>query len=139
MSEHVQTQIFLQVITLLTGLSTTGDHIYVGSEHPETPDTMPGITVSVGDVRYLSGSLESTVKEFDLELGYYVPGDDHLVTTQISLEVSQALYGSGGVSGISFSGSSRKYKSDAAYKHTVVTDVYKVRYETADGDDSAVY
>jgi hypothetical protein len=140
MSAHVQSQLFELVVGLVTGLTTTGTNVFPGVEHPETPDTMPGITVSISDSRFLSGSLDSTVKEFDLELGYYAPGDDVAVTTQISMEVAARLYGPGGISaGVSYGGSSRKYKPDAAYKHTVLSEVYKIHFETADGNDGVVY
>lgn len=137
---HVQTQILDCVERLLMGLPLTGSNVFRGSVHPETPGSMPGVTVSAGAESNAGGGFDSTVKSVALELGIYVGGDDTVVSNGVALEVAGALYSgdvtlAGLATSVVYGGSSREYRAGAAFKHTVLRVVYVVDYETGDGDD----
>ncbi|NMW18034.1 MAG: hypothetical protein HKK66_03210 [Chlorobiaceae bacterium] len=139
---HVKTQILNRVVTLLTGLDTTGNNVFQATEHPETPDTMPGITISFGAEGNIGGSLRATEKSLALKIGITVKGDDHVVINQVHSEVESALYGdfvnggylNGLATNLIYSVSRRTHNEKAALKHTVLDVEYKVEYQTEDGN-----
>jgi hypothetical protein len=138
---HVQSQILAHVKSLLTGLATTGVKVYRGAVHPETPASMPGLCVALGNETTAGGTLDATTKAVELLIKVFVAGDDFDISAQSMAEIEAALYGSfsegGYFSGLALSvvyeGAIRTYKDSAAFRHTVRDIVYKVEYQTADG------
>ena len=137
---HVQSQILARVKSLLTGLATTGAKVYRGSMHPETPETMPGLCVALGNETNAGGTLDATTKAVELLIKVFVAGDDFDISAQSLAEVEAALYrdSEGGyfdglALAVVYEGATRTYKDSAAFRHTVREIVYKVEYQTADG------
>ena len=138
---HVQTQILGRVLSLLTGLTTTGSRVYQGCVHPLTPGTMPGLCVSLGGEQGTSGTVKATQKEVAVMVDVYVPGDDYTVSGQVQVEVEAALYGdrvgdrffNGLATNLIYCGDSRDFVGSAALKHTKVSITFNVEYQTVDG------
>jgi len=138
---HVQTQILSRLMTLLTGLPTTGSRVYQGRVHPLTPGTMPGLCVSLGGETPTGGTTKATQKEVELVVDVYVGGDDYTVSGQVQVEVEAALYGDrvGGrffnslATNLIYGGERREFVTLGALKHTKVSITYKTEYQTVDG------
>ena len=138
---HVQKQILDRVVTLLTGLSTTGSRVYRSSEHPVTPASMPGLSVSLGDEVSGEGSVSSTVKGVSLIVLICVDGDDSALSTKALAEIEAALYGdysdgrylTGLALSVLYRGAGRKYVTTTAVRHTRLTVQYDIEYQTIDG------
>ncbi len=138
---HVQTQILGRVLSLLTGLTTTGSRVYQGRVHPLTPGTMPGVCVSLGGAQPTGGTMKATQKEVELLVDVYVAGDDYSVSGQVQGEVEAALYGDrvGGrffnslATNLVYGGERREFVASGALKHTKVSITFNVEYQTVDG------
>ena len=138
---HVQKQILDRVVSDLTGLSATGSRVYRSSEHPVTTATMPGLSVSLGEELAGEGSISATIKVVRLTVLVCVEGDDFDVSTKVLADIEAALYGdySAGryVAGLALSvlyrGCSREYVTSTAVRHTRLTVLYDVEYQTMDG------
>ncbi len=141
---HVQQQIFERVVALLGGLSLTGSRVYAADNHPLTPATMPGLTVTVDKESATGGGLRSTNKAVRIVITSYVAGDVFAEPNQIALDVATALYTdrvdgralNGLAVNMYYNGSARRYNREAALKHTATIMEYTIDYQTADGDDS---
>ena len=138
---HVQTQILDRVVTLLTGLTTTGSRVFRSSEHPITTTTMPGLSVSLGDEGAGEGSISATVKSVALIVLICVEGDDFVLSTKALAEIEAALYGDysdgryfdGLALSVLYRGAARKYVTTTALRHTRLTVQYDIEYQTMDG------
>lgn len=138
---HVQTQILDRVKTLLMGLTTTGSRVYLGTVHPLTPGTMPGLCVSLSGESPTGGTTKATTKEVSVAIDVYVAGDDCIVSGQIAVEIEAALYGDrisgryiGGLAtNLIYGGDRREFSTLAALKHTKVSITFNVEYQTVDG------
>lgn len=93
---HVRQQIRDQVVTLLTGLSTTGSHVYKHRYYPMSETSLPGIIIYTEDESqtYQTMGADRTIQyELTLRVEAFVKAvadyDDTL--DDISLEVQNAL------------------------------------------------
>lgn len=141
--DHIQTQILDRAVSLLTGLLTTGIRVYKSVEHPITPDSMPGICVSISGESMISGLIDSTIKSAELVILVVVPGDDAALSARVQAECASALYAdcdSGRyfnrlALGIVFKGMDRQFVTKTAIRHTKTVLSYGVEYGSADGND----
>ena len=139
---HVQTQIFDRAVTILTGLDTTGTTVFRSRLHPLTPETMPGLCISLGSEGNIGGTTDGTSKAVKLNLGVVVEGDDTMVTGRAFAEIEAALYtdNAGGrffnrlAYNLVYVGSDRQHVTSTAVRHTRLDIVYRVEYQTEDGD-----
>ena len=139
---HVQTKILSRVMTLLTGLPTTGSRVFEGRVHPLTPTAMPGLCVSMGAEQPIGATLSETTKGVDLVMSAFAEGDDVVVTASVLAEIEAALYGdyaagrffSGLAISVIYRGADRQYVTSSALPHTKMDIVYRIEYQTVDGD-----
>lgn len=140
--DHVQTQMLNRIVTILTGLTTTGSRVFRSREHPLTLATVPGLCISLGSEGNIGGTLDGTTKSVKLNIGIVVAGDDDVLSSRSLAEIEAALYGdfsagrffSGLAENLIYSGSDSKYVTSTALKHTRKDVVYKVEYQTQDGN-----
>ena len=140
---HVRTQIRDRLMTILAGLTTTGDRVYWSRVHPMTVGTMPGICVYCGKEEAVGGTLTATEKAVDIVVDAYVSGSDYdYDAAQIQAEVEAALYAdftngryfNGIVTNLAYSMAESEYFGDAAVVHGMLRMIYKATYKTEDGD-----
>ncbi len=139
---HVQVQILDRAETILTGLDTVGNTVFRSQVHPLTPETMPGLCLSLGSESVIGGTMDGTLKSVKLNLGVVVAGDDSVVTGRVLAEIEAALYAditdgrffNGLANNLVYSGSDRQYVTSVAVRHTRMDIVYRVEYATEDGD-----
>ena len=140
--DHVQTQILDRAVSILTGLDTTGGNVFRSRLHPLTPKTMPGLCIALGAEGSIGGTLDGTSKAVKLLLGVVVEGDDHVVTGSALAEIEAALYADNAEGryfdslafNLVFVSDDRQYVTTTAVKHTRLDVVYRVEYQTQDGD-----
>lgn len=140
---HVRTQIRDRVASILLGTVTAGARVYKSRVDNMTADTMPGICVYTGDEVGEDGTLGSTMKTVDLIIDAYAAGasfDDEADLMQAQVEAklyadkANNRYFNGLALLIAYDKSGKKYNGDAAVKQGVVRAIYKVTYETTDGN-----
>lgn len=139
---HVREQIRVRVVSLLSGLPTTGDRVFGSAVHPLTPQTMPGLTIWCRDDKPTDGTLRATTMEMALRVGVYAEGDDPATVHQVFAEVEAALYGdrangrviNGLATNLMKEGSNVNYIDNAAVRHTKGELAFAAEYQTEDGD-----
>ena len=139
---HVQIQILDRAVTILTGLETTGSKVFRSRLHPLTPATMPGLCISLGAEGNIGGTMDGTSKAVKLNLGVVVEGDDTVLTGSALAEIEAALYAdihegrffNGLAFNLVYFESDRQHVTTTAVQHTRLDIVYRVEYQTQDGD-----
>lgn len=140
---HVRTQIRDRLMTILTGLATTGSRVYRSRVHPMTENTMPGICVYCGTEKAVGGTLKATEKAMNIVIDAYVAGSEYDDDVdQIQAEVEAALYAdfsdkryfAGLVTNLAYATAESKYFGDAKVKHGILRMIYEATYSTEDGN-----
>jgi len=140
---HVRTQIRDRLMTVLSGLSMTGDRVYRSRVHPMAPGTMPGLCVYCGKEHASGETLKGTIKTVELVIDAYVAGsgyDDDVDTIQAEVEgvlfgdFSDGRYFGGLVTNLSYSLAESRYFGEAATKYGVLRMIYEATYKTIDGN-----
>lgn len=141
---HVRTQIRDRVVTILTGLTTTGSRVYQSRVHPMTEITMPGICVYCPEEKTLEETSDFLTKELSIVIDGYVSGsdfDDDI--DKIQAEVEDALYDdynsttdrffNGLVLGLNYTNSESQHNGDAQVEHGTIKMVYTAFYTITRG------
>jgi hypothetical protein len=143
---HVRTQIRDRVADILTGLETSGERVYKTRVHPITRESMPGLCVycaaEKADIE--NSSLRATTKIVDLVIDAYAAGEDfETVADTMQAEVEKALfadideynrYFNSLAINLTYSASDSKYDGDCALRYGICRAIYKVEYQTEDGN-----
>lgn len=142
---HVRTQIRDRVMTILTGLTTTGNRVYQSRVHPMTEITMPGICVYCPEEETKEETTNLLTKELSISIDGYVSGSDFDADIdKIQAEVEEALYGdysssterffNGLALDLNYTSSESEYNEDAQIEHGTIKMVYTVLYTITRGE-----
>ena len=142
---YVRTQIRDRVVTILTGLTTTGNRVYQSRVHPMTEITMPGICVYCPEEKTLEETSDFLTKELSIVIDGYVSGsdfDDDI--DKIQAEVEEALYDdynsatdrffNGLALGLNYTKSESQYNGDAQIEHGTIKVIYTAFYTITRGE-----
>lgn len=140
---HVRAQIRARVVEVLTGLTTSGARVFKTRVHPMSPGSLPGLCVYTGAEAATGGTLKATTKEVELIIDAYAAGADFDDTADLmQAEVEEALFGDwelgrffdGIATNLMYSRSDSKFDGEGAVRVGVCRSIYKVEYQTEDGN-----
>jgi hypothetical protein len=148
MADHLRQQIRTRVVTLLTGLTTTGARVYASRIYPMADANLPGLTIYAAEETADIATL-ATPRRSQRELSLIVEGRAKAITgldntlDTICTEVEKALAADPSLNGLAndqwLTRTSMELSGDGEQPVGVVTLEYTIRYDVAENTPDIVF